>query len=822
MTESSTTAKASPSVVKVLGIRHHGPGSARSVWRALNEMAPDIVLIEGPPEADKLIQYVGHAELIPPVALLIYAPDNLKQACYYPFAEFSPEWQAMDYANANQVPCRFIDLPQSHWFGLARQKKEPELNELLQAILPDNLPQMDEPTDGHLDDRTDEQKAESKAIAEAQEKRALEDKMIASDPIGALARAAGYSDGERWWEQIVEQRQTNDDVFEAISEAMNSLRQAVIESKANTEKPPADSGSDSNDDDEPSNIEELREAHMRQAIRQAQKEGFKKIAVVCGAWHAPAIDLKFKAKEDQLLLKGLPKAKVESTWIPWTHGRLQHATGYGAGINSPGWYEHIFKSQEGQNNTLSWLVKVASLLREQDLDASTAQVIDAVRLAEALAAMRDLNSPGLEEVTESTITCLLAGNVVPLALIEKKLLVGEKLGEVPADLPGTPLMVDFNKQVQRLRIKPEAGKKDLDLDLRKPLDLERSVFFARLLVLAVNWAEKQKVVNKKSTFHESWRLNWKPELSLALVEASIWGRSIEEGASQLALDKASNIESFAALVKLLALCLDANLGAAAKEIMQRVSNQAVVASDVGELMKALPALAQIARYGNVQGGDRDAVKAIFKSVAAKIIINLETTCFSLDDDAARTMQNQIFATGEALSLLNEAELLSEFRRVLVKMAEDKSTSALVAGRVSRMAFEARTIESDRASILMAYALSRASEKFYASLWLEGFLAGGAAVLIHDPGLLQLIDQWVSQLEANDFQEALPLLKRSFGQFSYSEKRQISESVSRLTGQDVTAFTSSTTLADGPSDEQLAPLIKTLRLLFDLPKEESAQ
>jgi len=796
MTESGTKTKANTATVKVLGIRHHGPGSARSVWRTLNEMAPDTVLIEGPPEADKLIQYVGHEELRPPVALLIYAPDNLKQACYYPFAEFSPEWQAMDYANAHQVTCRFIDLPQSHWFGLARQKKEPELNELLQAILPDNLPQLDE--------RTDEQKAEAERI----ERIALEDKMIASDPIGALARAAGYSDGERWWEQIVEQRRGNEDVFEAICEAMNLLRQTI-----NTDT--AEVG----DDDEPSNIDQLREAHMRQAIRQAQKEGFNRIAVVCGAWHAPAIDLGIKAKDDQALLKGLPKVKVESTWIPWTHGRLQHATGYGAGINSPGWYEHIFKSQVGQNNTLSWLVKVASLLREQDLDASTAQVIDAVRLAEALAAMRDLNSPGLEEVTESTITCLLAGNEIPLALIEKKLLVGEKLGEVPADLPGTPLMVDFNKQVQRLRIKPEAGKKDLDLDLRKPLDLERSVFFARLLVLSVNWAEKLKLVNKKSTFHESWRLNWKPELSLALVEASIWGRSIEEGASKLALDKASNIENFAALVKLLALCLDAQLGAAAKEIMQKVSNQAVVASDVGELMKALPALAQIARYGNVQGGDRDAVRAIFKSVAAKIIINLETTCFSLDDDAARTMQNQIFATGEALSLLSETELLSEFRRVLVKMAEDKSTSALVAGRVSRMAFEARTIDSDKASILMAYALSRASEKFYASLWLEGFLAGGAAVLIHDPGLLQLIDQWVSQLDSNDFQEALPLLKRSFGQFSYSEKRQISESVSRLTEQDAQSPALSTLEMDGLSEEQLAPIIKTLRLLFDLPVSE---
>ena len=37
------------------GIRHHGPGSARSLREALTGLEPDVVLIEGPPEADALI-----------------------------------------------------------------------------------------------------------------------------------------------------------------------------------------------------------------------------------------------------------------------------------------------------------------------------------------------------------------------------------------------------------------------------------------------------------------------------------------------------------------------------------------------------------------------------------------------------------------------------------------------------------------------------------------------------------------------------------------------------------------------------------------------
>ena len=81
--------------VHVLGIRHHGPGSARSVTHALETMQPDIILVEGPPDADSLLHMATHAEMTPPVALLVYVPDNPQHAAFYPFAEFSPEWQAI-------------------------------------------------------------------------------------------------------------------------------------------------------------------------------------------------------------------------------------------------------------------------------------------------------------------------------------------------------------------------------------------------------------------------------------------------------------------------------------------------------------------------------------------------------------------------------------------------------------------------------------------------------------------------------------------------------------------------------------------------------
>src|SRR6185436_21105196 len=103
-----------------------------------------------------------------------------RRAAYWPFAEFSPEWQAMRWALEAGVPVRFCDLPAS--VSLASRHS-------------------------HASD--------------------------GEDPIGALARAGGYDDPERWWEDVVEHRlpdSVDDDVdlalapFQAVAEAMAAVR----------------------------------------------------------------------------------------------------------------------------------------------------------------------------------------------------------------------------------------------------------------------------------------------------------------------------------------------------------------------------------------------------------------------------------------------------------------------------------------------------------------------------------------------------------------------------------------------------------------------
>ena len=336
------------------------------------------------------------------------------------------------------------------------------------------------------------------------------------DPIAALAEAAGYEDAERWWEDAIERRHDGPPAFEAVTEAMAALREGH-------EDPPR---------------EQRREAHMRQAIRAAEKEGFERIAVVCGAWHAPALAPgTSSATADAKLLRGLKKAKVEATWVPWSYGLLASESGYAAGVDSPAWYEHVF-DQPGEP-LAPWLARAAAVLREEGLDASSAQVVDALRLATALAALRGRPAAGLPELLDAVVAALTGGSELPVQLVRDRLVVGQKLGAVPEDAPMVPLQADLARHQRRLRLRPEAGARMLELDLRKENDRLRSRLLHRLGLLGIPWGETRRVSGRRGSFHEHWELQWTPGMAIGIIEASRHGTTVETAATAVVRSRAA-------------------------------------------------------------------------------------------------------------------------------------------------------------------------------------------------------------------------------------------------------------------------------------------
>lgn len=706
--------------VHILGIRHHGPGSARNVKQFLEQLRPDLVLVEGPPEADSILEWVTHAELKPPVAILCFQPDHPEHSSFYPFAEFSPEWQAILYARANKIPVRFMDLPTAHQFAIEQEenKKETSLQQ------------------------------DAAVAAETNEEIVLR-----RDPVSYLAEAAGFSDGEKWWEQMFEQRLNNEEVFDAVYEAMEVLREHHPSKEQR--------------------LEQLREAWMRKTIRQAEREMYQHIAVICGAWHAPALKQMPKQKEDNDLLKGLPKVKTECTWIPWTYNRLSYFTGYGAGIGSPGWYDHIWNYPTDDGTR--WMAKVAKLFREQQMDISVAHVIEAVRLAESLASLRGLSKAGLDELNEATLSVLCNGEEIKLSLVSRALIVSDKIGEVPADSPKPPLQMDIEKLQKRLRLSATADWKDYTLDLRKEMDLERSVLLHRLQLLGIGWGQRSATTGK-GTFKEQWRLQWQPEFSIHIIERGTWGNTVEEATDKYVISKATESAQLIEVCGLLQHAIPAELPHAVEALIQKINNLAATGSDVLQLMQVIPGLVSVTRYGNVRQTDERMVLDIVESMITRVCISLPSASTGIADDAAMVLLELFVQMNDAVSLLQHEESTAQWQQTLRIIAGSKQTSAVLAGYATRLLVDYKIIHGEELVQQFYYAMSPATAPAIAAAWLEGFLKGSGTILLIDQDLWSVVNNWVDSLTEEIFIDVLPLLRRTFAAFSKPERRRLGEKV----------------------------------------------
>jgi hypothetical protein len=516
---------------------------------------------------------------------------------------------------------------------------------------------------------------------------------------------------------------------------------------------------------------------MRQAIRAAQKEGFRRIAVVCGAWHSPVLSKLDDAKADVALLSGLERIKVEAAWIPWTNSRLSFRSGYGAGVTSPGWYEHLWHNRE--HTTIRWVAYSAQLLRSEGMDASSASVIEAVRLADALAAMRDYPTPGLTDLHEAILTVLCHGNGEPMQLIRDKLEIGEKMGEVALETPAFPLQRDLESRQRQLRLKTSTVIEVYDFDLRKDLDLARSRLLHQLRLLNIEWGQPQRISQKTSTFHELWKVQWQVEYVVKLIEANVWGNTLENAATRFVRHRADMTETLPELTELLGRVILAELPDTLDYLLNCVQSKAAVSTDVHHMMNALPPLARVARYGDVRQTRVERIMPVIDALFERIVIGLPGACTSLDDDAALEMVSSIDNAQGSISLLDRDDQRAEWQQVLRKLIERDSVHGLVRGRCCRLLLETRAIGDEELQRMARLALSPVNQPAQAATWLEGVLKGSGLLLLHQDGLWHALDRWLSDLGAETFVALLPLLRRAFSDFEPAERRSMGEKVKQL-------------------------------------------
>ncbi len=713
---------------KAYGIRHHGPGSSDALQIALRKQKPDCIIIEGPADAESCIPIVADAKLRPPTAILVYRKKEISTAAYFPFTEYSPEWLALKYSVKNKVEARFMDLPQALQFELEDRKQKGIQTSLFSA-------KFDEPIDTS---------------------------QLAADPMRFIAQLAGYDDVERWWEVTFEHTGSSEEIFPIISRMIHELRAAQPQQSLETT---------------------FREAYMRTRIRQTINDGFQNIAVICGAWHLPALeDLSlFPARDDKKLLRGLKtKLKTEAIWIPWSYERMTRIQ-YGAGVTSPAWYELLFKKKD--QAAVYWMAKVASLLRKKDFVVSSSATIEAIRLANTLATMRGLAIPGLKELQNAAISVICNGEMAPMALIAHKLIVGNKVGKVPDSQIISPLQKDLVARIKKARLtkffnsSEPATKK---LDLRVTSNMDASILLHQMLLLEIPWGKKNKgPKGQTGSFAEYWRLKWRPDYMIRVIDAGMWGKTIVKAASTKALHQLQQFQKPDEIARLLTLCLNGNLNQTSVKVIDKLEDVAALSTDVFSLMETLTPIFQVLKYGSTRNIPVDALQIFVERIGPRIFAMLLGACVGKNDEAARTIYPKIITFHQGLTSWDDADLLNGWFQALEKVMHGGGVPHYLSGAILRLLFDKGRVQFDEIVMRMSYALSEKREPIRAVNWLEGFLIGSGLIFVYHQKLWDIINGWVKSLSEERFQEILPLLRRAFANYEPAERRKLLKKVKEI-------------------------------------------
>ena len=742
--------------VNVFGVRHLSPAGAWHLRRYLDQIKPDLVLTEGLADANELITHVTRKGTKPPIALLAYTDSLPVRTLIYPLARYSPEFQAMSWANEHDAAVEFIDLPSDVFLALQdieqelreeRRKKAAEKPEPVARGLPEQKETPPDPGAPALD-----------RPASLYEQ---------------YARRAGEADYETYWERNFEHNLDQDCYRLAAYEFGQSLRE--LEQDAPRWRA--------------ENL--VREAFMRRKIEAAIAAGYapEKIVAVVGAFHAPVLTGDFPAMTDSELAS-LRRRSSKFTLMPYSYFKLSSQSGYGAGNQAPAYYELLWEALE--RNDLAglparYLSLVARNLRESGTHRSTAEVIEGVRLANTLSALKDGLAPTLTDLRDAAITLIGHGELATVKDAIARVEVGTAIGELPKGVSRTSIQADFERELARLKLEKykTTVKQELSLDLRENrqaksvesafLDLNRSSFFHRLRILGVSFVTPVRLSQASATWAEKWILQWSPESEIQLIEAVLLGETVELAAGykfNTTLEACTSIAQAAEVVNDACQCGMMKSMEAARKRLQELSAET---SEMTAISHAAHMLGLIVRYGDVRKFDPEPLLPLLEELFVQGALSLHAAA-NCDNDAATKMFISIDEMNKIA--LEHADHVDEPLWIdkLRKLSDADDRNPLLSGYACAIRLERGLMPNEDLIREVSRRLSPGVPADLSAGWFEGLSKRNRYALLARQVLWEQLADYVSSLEEEHFRRSLVFLRRAFGGFSPREKRQIAENL----------------------------------------------
>ncbi len=741
--------------VHIFGVRHLSPGGAKHLLEYLDELQPTAVLIEGPADATAEIRHLTNQVTKPPIAILAFTDELPVRTVLWPFAIYSPEYQGMKWAKEHGALAAFIDLPSSVTLAL-------------QGALRRN---------GKDDSKPEATQHVELAIQEVEKERSV---------YSRIAELAGEYDYDMYWERNYEHNANAGAYREAILSFSTEMR-VLSEEKEQLEQPAEHA------------YNYVRESYMRRKIKDTIAEGHdpQRIVVICGAYHAAALADLTEGMSDAELAD-MPTCSTKLTLMPYSYYKLSTMSGYGAGNGAPHYYQMMWEAMEaGTPEDLPhlYLSSVARYVRSGGTHRSTAEVIEAVRMAESLAALHGGSAPTLRDLRDAAQTLLGHGDLSVIAEALAKIDVGTEIGSLAEGVSQTPIQDDLNRWLKRLKLEKYKTTiaSDLSLDLRENrrvssveaafLDLNRSFLFHRLSFLGISFVRSQASGQQGATWAENWVIQWSPEVEIQVVESTLLGETIEVACAYVLGEKLQECRSIAEASALIRMACQCGMTSQMEAGRQTLQTLAADSRDVVQIAAAARELSTIISFGDIRKIDTAPLAPLLEQLFLRGSLYLLDAC-NCNDEAAGGL---IIAINELNTIaLNHSETVDEalWLQELLHLSERDDRNPRLSGFACAILMERGAITPEQCAAEVSRRLSPGIPADLGAGWFEGLSMRNRYGLLSRMSLWEQLNDYINSLQDEEFKRALVFLRRAFSSFSAREKTMIAELLGELWGVNV--------------------------------------
>ncbi|WP_322923903.1 DUF5682 family protein [Paenibacillus campi] len=542
----------------------------------------------------------------------------------------------------------------------------------------------------------------------------------------------------------------------------------------------------------------VREAYMRRRIVETIQAGHEpeRIVVVCGSYHASALNVSaaLPPMHDDELAQ-LPQRSTRLTLMPYSYYRLSSLSGYGAGNDAPHYYELMWRMM--QKDTLHelphhYLSGVARELRQQGTYRSTAEVIEAVRMAKSLASLRGSIQPILADLQDAARTLLGQGDLSVVAEPLTRLNIGTAIGELAEGVSQTPIQEDLNRLLKQLKLTryKTAVASELALDLRENrrasseasayLDLRRSFLLHRLRLLGIEFAREQGTRQEQATWAEHWTLQWSPEVEIQVIESTLLGETVEIAAGYRFQQRLEQCNTLAEASKLIAIAVRSGMIAQLEPARRVLQQLAVDNRDVLQISSAAGELSRMIQYGDVRRVDTSPLVPLLEQLFFRGCLFLTDNC-NCKDEVATAMMGAIHELNVISQEHDEAVDGELWLQQLGELMRRDDLNARLSGFACAMLMERSAIGHHDIAAEMSRRLSPGVPAELGAGWFEGLSGRNRYMLLSRLSLWQQLSEYMDGLEDEHFMRALVFLRRAFSTFSAAEKAQVAELLGEVWG-----------------------------------------